>query len=62
MLSKQFEPATDLDQVFGTLRPEPLIDPAEFEAFYRPDVNAVRGDDTVARIAKNLEGPTVAFR
>ena len=55
MSSKQLEPATDLDEVFSTLSPEPLIDPVEFKAFYRADVNAVRGEDTVARIARKLQ-------
>ena len=54
MPSTQLGPATDLDQVFDTLSPEPLIDPTEFKAFYRSEVNAVRGEDTVARIAIKL--------
>lgn len=41
-------PATDLDQLHLTLRPEPLVEPEEFKKYYRPQVNAVRGEDTVA--------------
>lgn len=54
MLLKLNGPATVLDQIYKTLRPEPLIEPEEFKAFYRPQVNAVRGEDTVARLASKL--------
>jgi len=47
-------PASDLDQLYLTLRPEPLIEPDEFKMFYRGEVNQVRGEDTVARLARKL--------
>lgn len=48
-------PAKDLDHLYLTLRPEPLIDPEEFRMFYRGDVNKVRGEDTVGRLALKLQ-------
>src|SRR5271165_6715269 len=44
-------PATDLDHLYRTLRPEPLIAPEEFRRFYRSQVNEVRGEDTVALLS-----------
>ena len=54
MFPKPAGPAKDLDHMYLTLRPEPLIDPEEFRLFYRPQVNAVRGEDTVGRLAGKL--------
>src|SRR5947199_2642808 len=48
-------PATTLDQLHLTLRPEPLVDPEEFQKFYRQEVNRVRGEDTVARLSLKLQ-------
>ncbi len=48
-------PATDLNNLYRTLRPDPLEDPEEFKQFYRPQVNAVRGEDTVARLSFELQ-------
>jgi hypothetical protein len=48
-------PATELDHLHLTLRPEPLIGPEEFRRFYRPQVNEVRGEDTVARLSLKLQ-------
>ena len=48
-------PATELDHLYLTLRPEPLIEPAEFKQYYRPQVNQVRGEDTVARLSLKLQ-------
>ena len=55
MPSPAYGPATDLDSLYLTLRPEPLIDPEEFRAFYRGQVNQVRGDDTVSRLSLKLQ-------
>ena len=57
-------PAKDLENLYRTLRPEPLIDPLEFKAFYRPQVNRVRGEDTVGRLAGKLRQAhgTVPFK
>ena len=54
MFPKPAGPAKDLDHLYLTLRPEPLIEPEEFRLFYRPQVNAVRGEDTVGRLATKL--------
>jgi hypothetical protein len=54
MLPKLNGPADRLDQIYLTLRPEPLIEPDEFKAFYRQQVNAVRGEDTVGRLSAKL--------
>jgi hypothetical protein len=48
-------PATALDQLYLTLRPEPLEKPEEFRKFYRAEVNEVRGEDTVARLSSRLQ-------
>jgi hypothetical protein len=45
----------DLDHLYLTLRPEPLIEPEEFKTFYRGQVNEVRGEDTVARLSLKLQ-------
>ena len=57
-------PATDLDHLHLTLRPEPLIEPDEFKKYYRPQVNQVRGEDTVARLSLKLQQAyrTVSFK
>ena len=48
-------PATDLDHLYLTLSPEPLVGPEEFRNYYRAEVNEVRGEDTVARLALKLQ-------
>ena len=48
-------PAENLDEVYSTLSTLPLIDPSEFKAFYRGEVNAVRGGDKVELIAEDLQ-------
>lgn len=48
-------PATDLDHLHLTLRPEPLVEPEEFRKYYRPQVDQVRGGDTVARLSLELQ-------
>src|ERR1035437_6164975 len=55
MLPTDYGPATDLDHLYRTLRPEPLIDAEEFKRYYRGQVNEVRGDDTVARLSLKLQ-------
>jgi len=47
-------PATSLDDVYKTLFPEPLLTPDQVRAFYSDRLNAVRGDDKVARLALAL--------
>src|SRR5215212_5925143 len=47
--------AITLDDVYQTLSTQPLIDPDLFQAFYRGEVNKVRGGDKVALIAQGLK-------
>jgi hypothetical protein len=47
-------PATRLEDVHKTLSPEPLTRPDEFRAFYREEVNRLRGGDTVGRLELGL--------
>ena len=54
MSSSILHPATRLEDAYKTLSPEPLTKPDEFDAFYRPDVNAVRGLDVVSRLQLGL--------
>jgi hypothetical protein len=48
-------PATDLDHLYLTLWPEPLTKPDDLRKYYRPQVNQVRGGDTVARLSLKLQ-------
>ena len=48
------QPATSLGDVYKTLSPEPLLTPEEIQAFYRGQLNTVRGDDKVSRLALGL--------
>ena len=47
--------AQTLDDFYKTLSPEPLIDYDQFDAFYKDDLNAVRGSDKVAHIKLGLK-------
>ncbi len=64
MLLMNDGPATNLNDLFKTLRPEPLISAEEFKQFYRPQINAVRGEDTVLVLSDLLEQSyqTVPYR
>lgn len=55
MLPTANGPAKDLDHLYLTLRPEPLMEPEEFKQYYREQVNQVRGEDTVARLSLKLQ-------
>jgi|ERR1039458_249925 hypothetical protein len=57
-------PATDLDHLYLTLRPEPLIGKEEFASYYRSQVNEVRGEDTAAGLWLKLRQAygTLPFR
>ncbi len=48
-------PATELDKLYRTLRPEPLIGAEELRRYYRGEVNEVRGEDTVVRLSRKLQ-------
>lgn len=47
-------PATNLDDVYQTLFTQPLIERDKFDAYYRSEVNDVRGGDKVAYMARGL--------
>ncbi len=47
--------AEKLEDFHKTLSPRPLDDPDEFAAFYRDEINQVRGRDVVIRLAPGLE-------
>jgi hypothetical protein len=49
------QPATTLEEVHKTLSPEPLMTPGEIAAFYRPELNEVRGGDQIGDMALSLE-------
>jgi hypothetical protein len=51
----QLEPATTLGDVYKTMSAEPLMTPLEIQAFYRGELNEVRGGDKVGNIALGLE-------
>lgn len=51
----QNTPAQTLQEVYLTLRPDPLTTEAELAAFYRPEINEVRGGDKVQRLALGLK-------
>ena len=46
--------ATSLKDLYEKLSYRPLLTPAELNAFYRPEVNQVRGMDQVERLAARL--------
>ena len=48
--------AKTLDDVQKAISPEPLRTPDELQAFYRPELNQVRGRDFIGRIADDLDG------
>lgn len=47
--------ATSLAEMYKTLSPKPLITREELDAFYSSQLNAVRGEDHVDRLALGLE-------
>lgn len=53
-LPRQTTPAISLEDVYKTLRPDPLATPEELRAFYREEVNRVRGGDKMQRIRLRL--------
>jgi hypothetical protein len=49
MKDPQITPAQSLQEVYLTLRAEPLTTESELAAFYHSEMNAVRGGDKVQR-------------
>jgi len=50
----QITPAKSLEEVYRTLQPEPLVTPEQLAAFYRNEMNEVRGGDKMERIKLGL--------
>lgn len=50
----QTTPATTLEDVYRTLRPEPLETPEELQAFYQDAINETRGGDKMKRLRLRL--------
>ncbi len=48
-------PAQSIAEVYLTLRSDPLTTEAELKAFYRQEINAVRGGDKVRRLEQGLK-------
>ena len=51
----QLERATQLDQVYRALRPEPLLTQQQLKTFYTEEINAVRGGDKMQRLKLGLQ-------
>ena len=50
-----FEAATTLDEIYSTTSPEPLLTQKEIDAFYREEMNKVRGEDKIQRLKLGLK-------
>jgi hypothetical protein len=50
----QITPAQSLEEVYRTLQPGPLETPEEMEAFYKSEMNEVRGGDKMERLKLGL--------
>ncbi len=56
----RFEAATTLEEIHLTLSPEPWMTQQEMDAFYRPEMNEVRGGDKIKRLKLGLQRATQA--
>ncbi|MGK7930519.1 MAG: hypothetical protein AB4041_03655 [Microcystaceae cyanobacterium] len=54
----RFEPVDTLEEMYLTLSPRPLITLQELEAFYRPEINQMRGEDKMLRLKLGLKRAT----
>jgi hypothetical protein len=54
LASLQITPAVSLEEVYRTLKPEPLDTPEQLKAFYREEINQVRGGNKMQRIQLRL--------
>lgn len=52
--SLQITPAQSLEEVYRTLQPSPLETPEQLKAFYKEEMNAVRGGDKMKRLEMGL--------
>lgn len=48
-------PALSLDHFYRTLEPDPLLSGEQIESYYAPELNQVRGEDKVRRLAQALD-------
>ena len=48
-------PATTLEEIHQTLLPEPLETVEEIDAFYKEELNHIRGDDKIQRLQLGLK-------
>ena len=51
---QKITPAQSLEEVYRTLQPSPLETPAQLKAFYKEEMNAVRGGDKMKRLEIGL--------
>ena len=51
----RFEPATTLEEIYLTLSPRPLTTVQEINAFYRNEMNEVRGGDKICHLKLGLQ-------
>jgi hypothetical protein len=54
LASQQITPARALDEVYRTLQPGPLTTPEQLHAFYKDEMNQVRGGDKMKRLQLGL--------
>ncbi|MEL7359925.1 MAG: hypothetical protein AAFV85_08290 [Cyanobacteria bacterium J06634_6] len=54
-LAPQLDKATQLESVYKSLRPEPLLTLEQLQAFYTEEINAVRGGDKMQRLKLGLQ-------
>ena len=47
--------AMKLEDVYKSISPEPLVNKSQFEAYYRPEINALRGNDRISLMALELQ-------
>lgn len=52
--SLQITPAQSLEEVYRTLQPSPLETPEQLKAFYKEEMNEVRGGDKMKRLEMGL--------
>ncbi|MCW3096024.1 MAG: hypothetical protein JWL77_1642, partial [Chthonomonadaceae bacterium] len=50
----QYTPATNLDDIYKTLVLAPLLTKEELAAFYRDEMNQVRGGDRIGHMRRGL--------
>ncbi len=54
MSSDSPQRATTIDRFYTSLQAQPLVSPAEIEAFYHEPINRIRGADNVSKLQREL--------